>query len=468
MALGTMIGLLVGGILYGARWPLSERVLRWPPRRFQRVRRTLRMVVPMRDGILLATDHYEPTQPGKYPTILIRNPYGSAPSAGAFGRFMAFFAASFARRGYHVVVQDTRGRFDSGGTFTPYFNEHDDGLDTLQWVVAQPWYDAGQGIALWGPSYLGITQWAIAAHSKHIRAIMPTMTSSNLRQIIYPDDAVDLQLAVFWATIFHGIDQHKGQPLLYSTPLLWQIPLRTHRALKHLPITDTDRVATGGSVDFFQFWLDHNQPDDPLWEEIQHAVQVNNVQAAPHLISGWYDFFLRGLLNDYATLKTAGHNPYLTIGPWHHLQPDNPMAMVDAFREGVWWFDAHLKGKKSALRQQPVRIFVMGANEWRDMPAFPPPARTMPLYLAAENTLSVNKASANCPVDQYTYNPAEPTPALGGTKFDFLAGPRDNRSLERRPDVLVFTSQVLQKPLEIIDALCQVERGIYRFLRVFM
>lgn len=444
--LWLLLGLL-GWLGYRLRWQLLAQVAHWSPPRY-RVKTDLNLHLVMRDGVILAADHYLPSQQGIYPTILIRSPYGRGLGGGVFGLFLSFFAYRFAERGYHVITQDTRGRFDSGGEFFPYFNEQNDGLDTLAWIKKQDWY--GGKIGLWGPSYLGIVQWAIAAHDPDIQALVPSATSSELEGIIFPDGAFDMGLAMRWITIFDLLDRYRHRSLPASAAILPRLEHSTRQAFGHVPILEADAVTTGGSVDYYRYWLDHTEEHDPAWEQTRAEICLPNVTAPVHLVAGWYDFFLRGQLQDYQNLKAAGRQPYLTIGAWYHLQPDNPMGMFDSFREGIDWFEAHLKGHKQRMRPLPVKIFVMGVNQWRDLPDFPPPAQTSAYFLRADGRLDTKPERISHASRSYRYDPADPTPSVGGAEFSFQGGAHDVRGIEARSDVLVYTSPVLRQPLEII------------------
>ena len=167
-----------------------------------------------------------------------------------------------------------------------------------------------------------------------------------------------------------------------------------------------------------------------------------------HQISGWQDFFLRETLADYESLRAAGRTPYLTIGPWAHTELS---VSLEALREGIYWFDAQLKGDTSNLRVNPVRIYVVGSGEWRRMETWPPPSSATQWYLQPERRLALHTATEVNTPDRYVYDPARPTPALGGAFFSARqGGVRDNRSLEARDDVLTFTSPVLDNDLEIM------------------
>jgi uncharacterized protein len=401
--------------------------------------------IAMRDGITLATDHYFPAQGGSFPTILIRSPYGRNAASGTFGRLMAFFARRFTERGYHVVLQDTRGRFESQGEFAPYFPEREDGQATLGWLAEQTWFNGVVG--LWGPSYLGIVQWALAAHAPAVKALVPIITSSQLHSLLFPDGALDLGLALRWPAIFDTLDKSWGKPLPVSLAAMWKMERAIEPGFAHLPLAEADTVALGRSVDFYRVWLDHPGADDVYWQQLPREMRIEEVSAPTHFVGGWYDFFLRPLLKDYAVLKAAGRQPYLTIGPWHHF---SNMVMITGFREALNWFEAHLKGNRSRLRSKPVRVFVMGINRWRELDDWPPPAQETRLYLRAGRLLDGEQGTSGEPTDHYCYDPANPTPALGGTQYGPRGGQRDNRILEARPDVLTYTGPPLEEAVEVI------------------
>jgi hypothetical protein len=401
--------------------------------------------IPIVDGVTLAADHHFPAQPGQYPTILIRTPYGRNLRSGAFGGAFAFLARRFAERGYHVLIQDVRGRFDSEGEFDPYFNEKQDGLATLKWLTRQPWFN-GQ-VGTWGNSYLGIVQWVVAAHSHAVQALVLSVTSSSFHKLLFPDGAVDLGLVLRWIAVLREQHRVKDAGLLASLPILLNAERQIRLAFEHLPLQDIDQAAFGEKIGFFQKWLTHLQPDDPIWQEVSEDIQLANINAPVHLIGGWYDMFLRGLLHDYLALKAAGKQPYLTVGPWYHLQFN---MMITDLREGIRWFDTHLKKQPNRLRQKPVRLYVMGKNEWQDFDSYPPPAQPIYYYLHDGQCLSTDLPADDSPPISFCYDPANPTPAIGGTGFDIFAGPRDNRRLEARSDVLIYTSKPLTHDMTVI------------------
>lgn len=430
---------------------LLARALSLPPPRFL-VRVTRDLPVPMPDGPRLFADHYGPRAAGVFPTILIRTPYGRGREA-AFGAGLTLAelpARQFAGRGFNVVVQGVRGCYGSEGAFTPHAQEPADGAATVAWLAGQPWFDGR--LATWGPSYLGYTQWATAAGAPGaIKAMLPINTSAEPFSVTFPDGAFGLETRLRWA---QGTQLLAELQAMEWTERLAQAMVRQaegqlRRAFAHLPLRETDLIAAGQPLPHYRAALSHERPDDPFWRERDLRAGVPAVEAPVHLVGGWHDYFLRGLLRDYGALATAGRRPYLTIGPWHHADPG---ALVAGLGAGLAWFQAHLAGR-GALRERPVRLFVMGARRWRELDSFPPPSVPRRLFLQAGRALAPEPPPAHCPPDRYTYDPADPTPAVGGALLGaWGAGQRDNRALEARADVLCYTGAPLASPIEIIGA----------------
>lgn len=400
------------------------------------------VMIPMEDGVQLCADHYHPITAEKCPTILIRTPYGRNRGAGVFGWFTGFCGQYFAEHGYEVLVQDTRGRFDSEGEFEPFFREGQDGKATFNWLKQQPWFD-GQ-VGMWGSSYLGIVQWA-AADDPAVKALVPGITASSLYDVIFPDGALDLGLLMRWMSLLRILEKRRHS--MRQLGILLEIEYDIRSSFDHLPVIEADYAMRSGAVDYFHEWVEAALYD-PAFAEQLRCVDPAAVKAPVHLIGGWHDFFLRGLLDDYAALKAAGQTPYLTIGPWSHFS--NLFLMSTMLTPGVAWFDAHLKGQPQHLQPAPVRLYVMGAKEWRDYPDYPPPSSPRHYYLQGEGKLEVQPA--NSAPSHFCYDPTHPTPIIGGAQFHLLAGARNNRKLERRADVLMFTSDVLDSPVEMIGS----------------
>ncbi len=419
------------------------QMVRLPAGRFK-VQTTVGLRTPMRDGVMLAADHYAPVGIDSGPVVLIRTPYGRRGP----GRSLAeMYAYAFATHGYHVLNQDVRGRFDSEGEFVAFIHEADDGHDTLAWLAQQPWCNGVVG--MWGASYLGYVQWAAAASgAPQLKALAPVITHSHLME--YHEHGFPLDLLLRWMFQIATMDD----PALSMWERIRRLnsgAVQDHflaAAFMHLPMQTADVLAIG-KVDPLYREMSAAGPDHPLWRQVDHRGAV--AAAPPALfVSGWYDLFLDGLLEDYRAQAAAGKAPRLVVGPWHHMEYG---YMNIAFTEALHWFGAHLRGEPVAADAKPVRVFIMGANRWREFDRWPPASQPLRLYLhgngaAKTGRLLTAQAPADNPPDTYIYDPADPTPNLGGPKLADGAGIVDNRPLERRRDVLVFSSIPLRADVE--------------------
>jgi putative CocE/NonD family hydrolase len=406
------------------------------PRRKCRARRTRRIRVLMPDGVTLATEHFAPDLPGDHPTILMRVPYGIRGFAG-IGEVMA-------ERGFHVIIQACRGTDRSGGEFDPLINERADGLATLDWIKAQPWFDGRLGTS--GPSYLGYAQWAISDALPKISAMSTKVTSAEFRTVLFPGGSFHLGLWLGWLQVIEGL---RGNGLLTALRISrGGIERRTLRASMKLPLLDADVRVTGHRVDFWRRWVSEAIGNDRFFEPIDHTHRIGARTPPNHFISGWYDLMIDQLLRDYRLLADAGGRPYLTVGPWFHVSEELQKQSV---RETLTWMTAKLLGDADGLREKPVRIHVSGIDEWRDYDAFPPAEPETQIWLLHPDGVLSQRPVRDAPPDRYRYDPAEPTPNLGGAIFAFAgAGPVDNAPLEKRADVLTFTSEPLFSPLTIV------------------
>jgi uncharacterized protein len=401
------------------------------------------VLTPMPDGVLLYADHYAPRAAGPFPTILVRTPYGRASELGPLGLISDLGAQLFAARGYNVVVQSVRGRFKSQGVFEPFVNEAVDGRATLEWIAQQPWFEGNLG--MWGPSYVGYTQWAAAADAPpYLKAIVPVITSTRFSRFFYPGGSFALESSLRWTYLVHTLngplDAERLQRLLRYEATLAE-------ALEKRPLATADVHALGIQAASFQRWLNDPDPDSAYWRRVDLHRTVGRVDAAVHLVVGWHDFFRDGQLADYTSLLSAGRTPYLTVLPHYHTAPT---VSLDAAREGLWWFDAHLKGRRELLERRPVHLRLMGAKEWHAMDYWPPPARTIRYFLHPAGRLSREAPPPDTAPARYGYDPADPTPAIGGPVLSDQAGPRDQRAIEARADVLCYTSPPLTAPIDVV------------------
>ena len=260
-------------------------------------------------------------------------------------------------------MQSTRGTFGSGGQFDPFGCEHDDGLATVAWLKQQPWFNGV--FATNGASYLGYVQWAIAHEAgPELKAMAIQVSTAEFRSQTYTGGSFALDTALSWTNMM--ANQEKPFGVIRQMMAI----NRTLRPLfSHLPLRDLDKLANGEHAPFFQEWLELTDLDDPYWNVRDFSETVKDVTAPINLVSGWYDIFLPWTLRDYRTLCAAGKQPYLTIGPWAHASTE---LITFSIREALAWFRTYLLGDRSQLRKAPVRIFVTGANEWRDFAEWPP------------------------------------------------------------------------------------------------
>ncbi|MBK8900434.1 MAG: CocE/NonD family hydrolase [Anaerolineaceae bacterium] len=436
---GLAAAAALGGALYLNRRQLIAWLLKLPPPQHG-VTVEPGILITMPDGVRLAADVYHPVGLATAPTVLMRTPYGRT-------NVNQFFATIFAGQGFNMVVQDVRGRFDSEGQFEPYVHEAADGEATLAWIAEQPW--SNSRIGMWGQSYVGFVQWAAASTgTPHLHAMLPAITEANLGG---PTDQgfMWLDRTLRWILLLETMTD-QSLPAWQKIALSYYAPAQNKRVAagwNHLPIAAADTAVLGHAQDFYQTWAQHDQPDDPYWQAVDLRRKVPDIAVPMHLVAGWYDIFLQGQLADYAALRAAGHAPYLTIGPWTHMDQRGMMA---ALREGLGWFTAKLKGEGGAIRPSPVRLYLQGAEQWLDYEAWPPPAQELPFYLQAMGQLATAEPPAGSAPDQYRYDPADPTPNLGGALLSTEAGPVDNRPLEARPDVLTYTTEPLIESLTVI------------------
>jgi putative CocE/NonD family hydrolase len=415
---------------------LLQRVLKAPPPVTRDVVVQPDLRVPMPDGTELLADRWAPRAGGAtssttLPTALYRSPYGRR---GLFGQIMGRLMAE---RGFQVLIQSTRGTFGSGGTFDAMRQEREDGLATLDWVVKQPWFD--EAIVLIGGSYLGYVQWAVADRlPPQVKAMVPQVTESALTLEFLRKDGLSLETPFSWGVMTAG-QERRGAPLRQLVS-----GRRKARALYTLPLGQADVAATGHRIDYVQDILAHDA-DSPRWAGFDHSHRVAEVSVPVSSIGGWYDIFLPGQLRDFRTLQGAGRTARLTIGPWTHTALD-PVPIRESIEFGL----AHGRGEQPPPRA-PVRLYVMGEEAWRDFDSWPPPGYSAQhFYLQPDAALST-QLPGESEADHYRYDPADPTPAVGGVIMRARGGGRvDNTKLEARPDVLTYTSAVLGSDVEVV------------------
>jgi hypothetical protein len=439
----------VGSVLYLLRAHWIGFMFRLPE-----VSHTIRVhrniAVQMSDGVVLMADHYAPKSKDPLPAVLIRTPFGRG-RGGLHG--VSFYARRLAERGYHVVVQDVRGRHQSEGRFDPFADESADGRATLEWIARQSWYDGHCG--MWGLDYGAWTQWAVAADApEHLRALAPAMMSPDGFSSTWADGAFSLESRLYWLAKLKvdAPDQSPGgrrdQAKDRINAWLGAPPEKLAKGFEALPLLEADQAVLGQEDQYWRDILINAHRDRPYWSARDHRSSLYKSPAPALILTGWYDYDLRGCIKSYGIMKSQGKSPHLVIGPWRH---HDVAAALFHLRESLDWFKVNLKGRKNKKRTRPVKVYVTGAGGWRELDQWPPPNRGVRYFLhSGQRLLNVNPALSS-PPDEFVYDPSKPTPAVGGALADRRkAGPQINNRLEVRPDVLIYTSPVLQENLEIM------------------
>ncbi|HEU5423543.1 MAG TPA: CocE/NonD family hydrolase [Nitrolancea sp.] len=431
--------------------------------------------VPMRDGTRLAADVYRPAGPGRRPTLLQRTPYKKEQMTETNLILRAL------ESGYAVVVQDVRGRFGSEGEFHCFVNERQDGYDTLEWLAAQPWCDGNVG--MFGQSYVGLTQWQ-AAMSGHpaLKAIVPVVTASDYHaDWVYQGGAFELSFNLSWTlsnlvldTIMRA-EGGKGDDYQEVLRLVDDM----HRQFEILPLADHPLLQK--YAPYYGEWLAHPTYDE-FWQRLDVSTMHDQLTLPAFNIGGWYDIFLGGTIANFtgrrakAPTSQARAAQRLLLGPWNHsgMRLGNPIGDID-FGVGstgaeyevetlrMRWYDHWLRGADNGIDDEPpVRVFVMGARRWRTAEDWPLPGTDFqPWFLHSAgkaNSLHGDgglgrEAPANEPPDSYASNPRNPVPTRGGGlcchNVYSLGGAYDQRLVEAREDVLVYSSAPLETPIEV-------------------
>ncbi len=398
------------------------------------------VAVPMRDGVVLLTDHYRPTATPGRGTVLIRTPYGRGLPTNADARL-------FAGQGYHVVLQSCRGTFGSGGTLMPLVldTETDDGLDTVSWLREQPWFDGR--LATYGASYAGATQWALLADPpQELRTSIVISGTHDAGRLVYGTGAFQHLDILTWARVSRVIENRFGP--LAAMLILANASRVNASTARAIPLADAVERALRHRAPWFRELLEHPDLSDPFWDSRRTNAALQTAQVPVRLVSGWQDLGLWHTMRQYEVLRERGVDVTLTIGPWiHHVTVNGGKGELAA--GNLAWLAEHLAGEPLRRAHQPVRVYVTGAGDWREMPAWPPPSSELSLHLQAPGRLSELPAPSDGS-SSFTYDPADPTPTLAGPLLDLSAGVRDNVKLEARPDVLTFTTEPLAAALDII------------------
>ncbi len=415
--------------------------------------------VKMRDGIELSADIYRPEAEDRFPVILSRTPYNKNTDRPLeFGRY-------FASHGYVYIEMDVRGRGDSEGKFIPYRNDGVDGYDAIEWCAQQPWSTGKVGTI--GGSYLARIQWLTAIlQPPHLNTMISMVCPSD--PFVEWPTGLPLPMGISW---YHFIAGHVRQNM---EAVDWA---KLHY---HLPIFTMDEAA-GRPNPYWKEIVEHSKLD-AFWEPLCYQNKFDQVQVPVYHISGWYDDELVGTPLNYIGMTTKGRtkeirsNQKMLIGPWSHglLRAEQKLgdidfgskAIIDLKAVFLRWFDYWLKGiDNDIMKEPPVSIFVMGKNKWVDENEWPIASTKWTKYylhskelansLHGDGELSIDEPGIE-PPDEYTYDPEHPVPFITDPEFAQIGGPDDYRSIERRDDVLVYTSSKMKKDTTICGPISMV------------
>ena len=434
----------------------------------------------MRDGVTLFADVYRPDGPGPFPTILQRTPYDKSSPLAA----QMLDPIKAAKAGFALVIQDTRGRYTSGGKFYCFADDINDGYDSIEWAAAQPWSNGKVGMC--GASYVGATQWLAAiARPPHLAAIAPNVTASNYHNgWTYQGGAFELGFNISWTLNQLTLANFNTHAAARDIPAgrrgeLLQAVDEMDAAFRHRPLQDFPHLQDG-LADYFYDWLAHPSFDD-YWKRLCIEDQHSQVAAPALNIGGWYDIFLGGTIRNYLGMRQSGgteaarQGQRLLIGPWPHSSRGGSMAgqhyfglAADAAALGLdeihlRWFAHWLNGENTGLEDEPpVKLFVMGDNVWRDEQEWPlARARETRYYLHSGGGANTRRgdgalspeAPGDEPPDVFLYNPANPAPTQGGAlccnPYFAASGAFDQGEIEDRPDVLVYSTPPLARDTEV-------------------
>jgi uncharacterized protein len=419
----------------------------------------------MRDGVTLRADIYRPKAEGKFPVLLERTPYNKEGDG---------FGLRGAAHGYVVIIQDVRGRYSSEGDWYPFQNESNDGYDSVEWAAQLP-YSNGK-VGMFGGSYVGATQMLAAiAHPPHLAGICPEVTASNYHENwTYQGGAFEQWFNESWTS---GLAQdtlnRKVQRSTNAMNGIWKLPLSEYPLF--LPAASA-QDSTASLAPYFLDWLAHPNYEE-YWKKWSIEEHFSDIQVPSLTIAAWYDIFLGGSLRNYVGMKAhagteaAQRGQRLLVMIGGHAGSGRKIGDVD-FGEAanlpaddliVPWYDYLFKNVQNEFAgPKPVKIFVMGANQWRSEDEWPLSRASTTKYflhssgkansVRGDGTLSTTAARSET-ADQYVYDPANPAPTVGGPLCcdaqHLPPGPRDQRPVEGRNDVLVYSTAPLASDLEV-------------------
>jgi len=420
-----------------------------------KVKTEIGVMVPLRDGVKLATNIFRPDAEGKFPVVMERTPYGRVEAQQ--------LAQVLATLGYACVWQDVRGRFDSEGAWEPFHYETEDGHDAVEWAAKQPW-SSGK-VVMFGGSYAAGTQWLAAkGRSPHLVGLIPFVSPGDIHDSVWVDGAFSLGVLQTWAALMEK-KSFTGADFVAFEKLPWSEVFSHLPVAEALPLIDRDPF-------FYRKWIDHPFPDD-YWKGMSWQQDPPDV-AALH-VTGWFDIFQRDTIRNYEVMRKGAAEPArsrqrLIVGPWAHQGTGTKVGDVD-FGEAA---ALEVMGAEVVpfIKQciedadptrKPVKVFTMGENRWHEYDDWPVPGSEEVEYFlgsgkganssAGDGSLDTGKPGADESFDRYTYDPRDPVPNRGGGNCCWPQilpwGPLDQSEIEERRDVLVYSTPPLAADVRV-------------------
>ncbi|NIT61705.1 MAG: CocE/NonD family hydrolase [Aliifodinibius sp.] len=414
-------------------------------------------MIPMQDGIQLATDLYFPSEAdNSYPAILIRTPYNK--------NFLEEYGIYYSMRGYVVAIQDVRGRFSSEGDWVPFLNEGQDGYDSVEWLAAQGWCTGKIGML--GGSYSGSVQFLTAIkRPPHLSTIIPNIAPAMPFENLPYDGGV---LLLGWGIRWVDLVENARTGLELQQKLMASIRNDWFTPLLDLPVIDLDRKIVGKEIAYWRDWIQHNTHDS-YWEPLNYLEELASLDLPVFLQSGWFDNGNRGTKLAYAQLKKGGNpNVRMIIGPWSHsdrggrylegqdMGPEADINMFDLYRN---WFDFWLKNADNKIMDEPpVQCYLMRSNYWLRGNKYPLTNTSLRNYYLDSESNTAGQVTKGIlrpalpddsnSYDSFSYNPASPTPSVYAyLKRNQLE--QYQHQIASRNDVLIYETPVLKKALAI-------------------
>ena len=418
------------------------------------------IAIPMRDGTILRADIYKPVDEGKFPVIVTRSPYGKG---SEYGNGIKAAAA-----GMVYVAEDCRGRFASAGEWYPFRVEGNDGFDTVEWAARLP-YSNGK-VAVSGGSYAGVTALlAAAAQPPHLVAAAILESGINYyNDWTYVGGVLQQNFIESWTSVLSrsSITAADGGFDLLGHSWVFNLTL----PIDQYPIA---KGATSKETGFFKDFLAH-PADDAYWQSM--SADPAKIKVPVFIIGGWYDIFSLNEITTFNAIRTRGgsesarKHSLLLVGPWTHglftpmqgTTDFGPGSTKDVLAETLNWLKSQLfNGAATQATSPTVRYFTMGTNVWKFSDTWPPqPVNSLTLLLdsaghantsTGDGVLLLSGSASHAASDSFTYDPMHPVPTIGGGLCCSVVAPGafSQQSVEERKDVLVYSTPVLSKDLEV-------------------